>query len=67
MARQPLVGLGLILEVLRSYSDTPRSVGLLWTSEQPISEIFTRQHTPLTTKTPTLAGFEPAIPSSERP
>ena len=44
MARKPLVGQGLlIVEVSRSHSDTPHSVGLLWTSDQQ------RQHKPLTT------------------
>jgi hypothetical protein len=36
MARQTLGGLGLlIIEVLRSHSDTPHSVELLWMSDQP--------------------------------
>jgi len=39
MAQQPLVGQGLlIIEVSRSHSDTPHSVGLLWTSDQPDAE-----------------------------
>ena len=39
MAKQPLAGRGLlIMEVLRSLSDTPQSVGLLWTSDQPDAE-----------------------------
>jgi hypothetical protein len=39
MARQPLVGQGLlIIEASRSHSDTPHSVGLLWTSDQPDAE-----------------------------
>jgi hypothetical protein len=34
MAQEPLVGQGLlIIEALRSHSDTPRTVGLLWTSD----------------------------------
>jgi hypothetical protein len=42
MARQPLLGLGLlIIEASRSYSDTPHSVGLLWTSDQPDAETST--------------------------
>jgi hypothetical protein len=50
MARQPLGGLGLlIIEVSRSHSDTPQSVGLLWTSDQPDAETSTLQHTTLTT------------------
>jgi hypothetical protein len=44
-----LVGLGLlIIEASRSHSDTPRSVGLPWTSDQPVAETSTRQHTTLT-------------------
>ena len=31
----------LIIEVSRSYSDTPHSVGLLWTSDQPDAETST--------------------------
>jgi len=36
MVQQPLVGQGsLIIEASRSHSDTPHSVGLLATSDQP--------------------------------
>jgi len=36
IAQQPLMGLGVIVvDVLRSYTDTPHSVGLLWTSDGP--------------------------------
>jgi len=50
MARQPLVGQGLlIIEASRSHSDTPHSVGLVWTKDQPIAENSTWQHTTLTT------------------
>jgi hypothetical protein len=39
------VGLGLlIVEVSRSHSDTPHSVGLLWTSDRPVAETSTWQH-----------------------
>ena len=42
MAPQPLVGQGfLIIKASRSYSDTPQSVGLLWTSDQPDAETST--------------------------
>jgi hypothetical protein len=43
MAQQPLVGQGLIIiiEASRSHSDTPHSVGLLWTSDQPDAETST--------------------------
>jgi hypothetical protein len=45
MAQQPLVGQGLlIIEALRSHSDTPHSVGLLWMSDQPDAETSTWQH-----------------------
>ena len=33
-----LVGQGLIIEASRSHSDTPHSVGLLWTGDQPDAE-----------------------------
>ena len=48
MAQQPLVGQDLIIKASRSHSDTPHSVGLLWTSDQPVAETSTWQHTPLT-------------------
>jgi hypothetical protein len=35
MAQQLLVDHGLIIEASRSHSDTPHSVGLLWSSNQP--------------------------------
>jgi len=42
MAQQPLVGQGLfIIKAARSQSDTPPSVGLLWTSDQPDAENLT--------------------------
>ena len=43
-----LVGLGLIVEVSRSHSVIPHTVGLLWISDRPVSEISTWQHTTLT-------------------
>ena len=42
-------GLGLLCEVPSSHSDTPHSVGLLLTSDQPDSETSVLQHTTLTT------------------
>jgi hypothetical protein len=49
MAQQLVVGQGLlIVEASRSHSDTPHSVGLLWTSEQPVEQNSTRYHTTLT-------------------
>jgi hypothetical protein len=58
----------LIIEVSRSHSDTPHSVGLLWTSDQPDAAASTWNHTTLTSdRHPCLfAGFEPSIPASER-
>jgi hypothetical protein len=45
MARQPPVGQGLlIIEASRSQSDTPHSIGLLWTSDQPDAETSTWQY-----------------------
>jgi hypothetical protein len=62
MAQLPLVDQDLI-EASRSHSDTPHSVRLLWTSDQPDAESSTWQHKE--TYMPTV-GFEPAIPASER-
>jgi hypothetical protein len=45
MAGQLLLGQSLLVEgVSRSHSDTPQSVGLLWTSDQPDSETSSWQH-----------------------
>jgi hypothetical protein len=43
LAQLPLVGQGLlIIEASRShFVDTPQSVGLLWTSDQPVAEAST--------------------------
>jgi hypothetical protein len=58
----------LIIEASRSHSDTPHSVGLLWTSDQPDAGTSTWQHNTRKRQTsmPSM-GFEPAIPASERP
>ena len=49
MGRQSLVCQGLlIVEVSISHSDTPHSVGLLWTSDQSDAGTSTWQHTTLT-------------------
>ena len=41
MGQQPLVGQGLhIVKASRSRSDTPHSLGLLWTSDQYVAETF---------------------------
>ena len=42
MTQQPIVGQGsLIVEASRSHSDTPHSVGFLWTGDQPDAETST--------------------------
>ena len=42
MAQQPPVGQGLLtVEASRSHSDTPQSVGLLWTRDQLVAETST--------------------------
>jgi hypothetical protein len=52
MAQQPLVGQGvLFVKTTRPLSDTPHSVGLLWTSDQPVTETSTWQHKTLTGQT----------------
>jgi len=39
MAQQPLVGQDLLIMMAsRSLSDTPHSVGLIWTNDQPNAE-----------------------------
>jgi len=53
MVRQTLVGQGpIFIETSRSHSDTPQSVGLLWTGDQPVAESSTWQHTSLTRDRP---------------
>jgi hypothetical protein len=42
------VRLRLLYDVPQSYSDTPHSLGLLWTSDRPVAESSTLQHTTLT-------------------
>jgi hypothetical protein len=58
-----------IIEGSRSHSDTPHSVGLLWTSDQPEAETSTGQHTTLTTDIHLYhrRDSNPKIPASERP
>jgi hypothetical protein len=68
MEQQPLVGQDpLVFEASRSHTDTPQSVGLLWTSDvlsqRPL--LHKIQHSRETAMSP--AEFEPAITASERP
>jgi hypothetical protein len=49
VAQEPVVGKGLlIIKALRTHSDTPHSVGLLWTSDQPDARNSTWQQATLT-------------------
>jgi hypothetical protein len=58
----------LIMDPSRSHSDTPHSVGLLWTGDQPDAETSTWQHKHCTRYRHPCppAGFEPAIPVSQQ-
>jgi hypothetical protein len=68
-AQQPLEGMGfLIIEATRPQSlNTPHSVGVLWTSDQPEAETSTWQNTTLTRDRPRcpLTGFELTVPVTE--
>jgi len=67
MAQQPLVGQRfLVIDASRSHSNTPNSVGLLLTSDQPNALASSPQHTILATDMRPV-GFEPTISASERP
>ena len=60
-----LFGYCHLLRASRSYSDTPHSVGLLWTSDQPVAATYTCQYTTLTREKPMIpTGFEPTISAS---
>ena len=55
-------------EVSRSHSDTPHSIGIFRTSDRPVAEASTWQHTTLAIDiSMPPAVFEPATPASERP
>ena len=61
----PPVGQGLLnIEDSRSYSDTPHSVGLLWTSDQPDVETSTWQLTTFTTDIHAPGGIRTQNPSN---
>ena len=70
MAQQPPMDQGLlIIEASQSHSDTPDSVGLLWTTDQPDAETYTltTHNTHRIQTNMLLQGFESAVPGSERP
>jgi len=49
MAQQPLVDHGLlIIEAKWSHFETPHSLGILWTCDQPDAQTSSSQHTTLT-------------------
>jgi len=63
-----LMGLDLLTEIFRSYSDTPHSAGLFRTSDRPLADLYLTTHDTLKRQTSMLsAGFEPEIPARERP
>jgi hypothetical protein len=65
---QPLVDQDLLnIETSRSQSDTSHSVGLLWTSDQPVAETATWEYITRDRYPYTPVGFEPTIPAVERP
>jgi len=69
MAQEPLVGQGCIIEASRSHSGTPRSVGLLSTSDQTRRrELYLTTHNTHKRKTfmPPVE-FETAVPACQRP
>jgi len=60
-----LVGLGLPCELYRQNSDTPYSVGILWSSDRSVTETSVGQNTSLTRDTSMPpAGFDPAKSAS---
>jgi len=68
VAGHHVMGQGLlIVEASRSLSDTPHSLELLWTSDQPVAHTSTWQHTTQHTDFRAPARFEPTVPVSERP
>ena len=70
MAQKPPVGQGrLIIEDSWSHSGTPEWVELIWTCDQPDGRVLylTSLNAHKRQTYMTSAGFEPAIPASERP
>jgi len=66
---RPKAGHGLlVLEISRSHSDAPQSVGFLWTSDHSGAEISTWQHVTITTHRLPCARWDskPQSSASER-
>ena len=57
----------LIHDFSRSHSDTPQSVGLLWTSDQPVAETYLTRHNTHNRHPCPPVGFEPTISAAQRP
>jgi hypothetical protein len=58
----------LIIEASQSHSDTPQSLGILWTSDQLVAETSDNTHNPHKRQTSMpLAGFKPAATASDQP
>jgi hypothetical protein len=69
MAQQPLGGQGLlIIETSPSHSDTPQSVELLWTRDQPDADVHLTTHSTRKRQiSMSPKGFETTILGSKRP
>ena len=67
----PSVVHGLLIHEVtgHTHNDAPQSVGLLWTSDQPVAETSTWQHTHTHNRQTSMhpVGFEPTISAGERP
>jgi hypothetical protein len=50
-----------------THNDAQQSVGLTWTSDQPVAETSTSQHTHNRQTSMPPVGFEPTITAGERP
>jgi len=59
----------LVIEASRSHSDTPQSVGVLWTGYQPDAGTSASQHTTLKRDRYlwSQVGFEPTVIASKQP
>ena len=70
MAQQPPVDQCLLIgKASRSHSDTPHSIGHLWTIDQPVARdlYLTTHNTHKRQSSMPLSEFEPIIPVSEQP
>ena len=70
MTQQPLGGDSLlIIEASLSHSETPHTVGLLWTSDRPVAKELppTTHNTHMRQTSMATARFEPPTPAIERP